>query len=224
MLDRDRDAATGLGERIPYPFPQDDNTTLQQWLAELQAEADSVDAALDTVVKSVQPRGADSQALDELGRDFGPLGRRRGRPDDQYRSFLLGLVAAFDGRGTPPGVRTAIAAGVLATVGDVSLLEDFNAQEYEVVLENEAWSAHRSGTVRDLADLADPSVVQLRDPVHNRLGPTVVRVGAGTTELSEMFVSDPAIPGIGAGETVHETVNSDDTFGTGRFDGDDSFS
>lgn len=224
MLDREETADEPLGERIPYPLPQDSEATLQQWLAELQAEADDVDTALDAVLDSVQPGNAKDQALDELGRDFGVLGRRRGRPDDQYRSFLLGLVAAFDGRGTPPGLKTAIAAGVLATADDVSLIEDFDSQEYEVVLENEAWSSHRSGTVRELADLADPSVVQLREPVHNQLDPAVVRIVTGATEIAEMFVSEPATPGVGAGETTHETVNSQDTFATGRFDGEGSFS
>lgn len=224
MLDRDAGADVDLGERVPYPLPQDDDTTLQQWLAELQVEADDVDAAVDAVLASVQPRDASGQALDELGRDFGALGRRRGRGDAQYQSFLLGLVAAFDGRGTVPGVETAIAAGVLASADDVSLTEDFDTQQYEVTLENEAWSAHQSGTIRNLADLADPSVVALREPVHNRLTPAVVRIRTAATEVAAMEVLETATPGLNAGEAVHETVNSEDTFGTGTFDGEDSFS
>ena len=165
MLERDADADVDLGDRVPYPFSQDDNGTLQQWLAELQVEAGDVDVAIDAVLESVQPQAASGRTLDELGRDFGPLGRRRGRDDPQYRSFLLGLVAAFDGRGTLPGLETAIAAGVLATVDDISIAEDFDTQQYEVTLKNEAWSAHQSGTIRSLADLADPSVVELREPV-----------------------------------------------------------
>ncbi|MFC7323257.1 hypothetical protein ACFQMF_01555 [Halorubrum rutilum] len=217
MLERDADADVPLGERVPYPLPQDDDTTLQQWLAELQVEADDVDAAVDAVLASVQPRAASGQALDELGRDFGVLGRRRGRDDEQYRSFLLGLVAAFDGRGTVPGVETAIAAGVLATADDVSLTEDFDTQQYEVTLENEAWSAHQSGTVRELADLADPSVVELREPVHNRLSPAGVQVVSGETEITVMHVSASATPTVRAADTQHETVDSAGTFGTEQF-------
>lgn len=184
MLDRDADADADLGERIPYPLPQDDDTTLQQWLAELQTEADDVDAALDTVLDAVQVEHAPSRALDELGKDFGELGKRRGRADEQYRAFLLGLVAAFDGRGTPPGLRLAIAVGILAAQDDVALIEDFETLEYEVVLENEAWSPHRSGTVRDLADLADPSAVQLREPVHNRLTTAAIDLSPLETETA----------------------------------------
>lgn len=204
MLERDVDAAVDLGERVPYPLPQDDDTTLQQWLAELQVEANDIDAAVDAVLDSFQPYAASGQALDELGRDFGELGRRRGRDDEQYRSFLLGLVAAFDGRGTVPGVETAIAAGVLTTSDDVSLTEDFDTQQYEVTLENESWSAHKSGTVRDLADLADPSVVGLRDPVHNILKKTSVGIKAGEVSSGEMYRSPETVVGIDPGGTTSE--------------------
>jgi len=224
MLERDTDADVDLGERVPYPLPQDDDTTLQQWLAELQIEADDVDIALDNVLESLQVEHAPTRALDELGKDFGELGKRRGRDDDQYRSFLLGLVAAFDGRGTPPGLKTAIAVGVLASADDVSLIEDFGTQEYEVVLENEAWSPHRSGTVRDLADLADPSVVQLRGPVHHRLATAPIGIETEATAINSGTELATAAVGIDAGETDRETVNTEDTFGVDRFDGEGSFS
>ena len=206
MLDRDADAAEDLGERVPYPFPRDADTDIQQWLAELQREADDVDAALDDALNSFQVENADGDALDELGKDYGVLGKRRGRPNEQYRSYLLGLVAAFDGRGTPPGLRLAIAAGVLADQSDVSLIEDFDTQEYEVVLENEAWAAHSSGTVRDLADLADPSVVSLREPVHNRLGQVAVTIATGETASAEMYRAPEGAVGISAGDTTNRVA------------------
>jgi hypothetical protein len=224
MLERDTDADADLGERIPYPLPQDDDATLQQWLAELQIEVDDVDVALDNVLNSLQVEHAPTQALDELGKDFGELGKRRGRDDDQYRSFLLALVAAFDGRGTPPGVKTAIAVGVLASVDDVSLIEDFDSQEYEVVLENEAWSAHQSGTVRELADLSDPSTVEFREPVHNRIDPATITITTGETVVAVMHRSAAGTVRLVGDDTEHDTVNSADTFGTGRFDGKNTFS
>lgn len=206
MLERDADADVDLGDRAPYPLPQDDDTTLQQWLAELQAEADEIDTAVDAVLTSVQLGEASGRALDEIGRDFGTLGRRRGRSDPQYRSFLRGLVAAFDGRGTVSGVETAIAAGVLATADDVSLIEDFDTQQYEVVLENEAWSEHRSGTVRELAELADPSVVELREPVHNKLSTaTFELIPASVTTFSGTSL-DPTTVVISGGPTTKEST------------------
>lgn len=224
MLERDAAADTDLGERVPYPLPKDPDTDLQRWLSELQAEAETLDDAIDATVESLQIADASDQALDELGKDFGRLGRRRGRNDNQYRSFLLGLVAAFNGRGTPGGIRLAIAVGILASEDDVELIEDFDTQEYEVVLKNESWASHQSGTVRELADLADPSVVQLRDPVHNRLDSAVIDIGTAETVVSAMTVGDPAAVVIDAGDTQSATINSSDTFGTGRFDGQSTFS
>jgi len=190
----------------------------------MQAAADDVDVGVDTARKSSQIRNASNEALDEIGKDYGPLGKRRGRDEAQYRSFLLSLVAAFDGRGTAPGIRTAVAAGVLANVDDVRLIEDESELEYEVVLENGAWAAHSSGTVRELADLADPSVVQQRGPVHNRLPTAEIGISTADTEINSGTELEPAIVGIDAGDTEHKTVNSEDTFGVDRFDGDGTFS
>lgn len=223
MINRSSDDAP-LGERIPRPLSKDPDSNLQQWLAELQAAADNLDASVDTARKSSQIRNASNEALDEIGKDFGPLGKRRGRGEEQYRSFLLSLVAAFDGRGTAPGIRTAVAAGILAHVDDVALIEDEDALEYEVVLENAAWAPHSSSTVRELADLADPSVVQQREPVHNRLPIASIGIDAGDTVINSGTTLPTATIGIDAGDTEHETINSEDTFGTGRFDGNDSFS
>lgn len=223
MLDRS-ESDTELGRRVPLPFPRSETSELQRFLAELQAESDQLDGAIDAALKSVQLPAADGDSLDELAKDFGRLGRRRGRSDAAYRSFLLSLVRAFDGRGTPPGLRFAVAAGVLADRADVALIEDFGAQEYEVVLKDEGWSAHSSGTVRDLAELADPSVVQFREPVHNRLASVRIAVGVRTAERNSGTDLESASPRPTPGETVTETIDSEGTFGVGRFDGEGSFS
>ena len=134
------------------------------------------------------------------------------------------MVAAFDGRGTPPGVRLAIAAGVLADQSDVSLIEDFDTQTYEVVLEDGAWSPHRSETVRELADLADPSVVQLRDPLQYRLSAAALEYRVGDTLVAPMTSLPAASTRYQVSDTQARTQNSTDTFGTGRFDGANTFS
>lgn len=222
MLERNPTAATELGDRVPYPFPTDPDADLQQWLAELQAEADELDEGLDAVLESLQVPNADDGALDELGKDHGRLGQRRGRSDSQYRAFLLSLVAAFDGRGTAPGIRTAIAAGVLADKSAIALVEDTDALEYEVVLS--AWDAHQTGTIHELADLADPSVVQRRDPLHYRLAAAVTEYTVGDTAIPPMTTLADAVTRYTASDTDSRTVDSAGTFGTGSFDGTESFS
>lgn len=174
-----------LADRLPSLLSLTPNDSdIGTWLEEHQAELNRFGDATAGVQDSLQVAHATGDELDRIGADFGVLGRRRGRDDDAYRAYLMSLAAAFDGRGTPPGLRTAVAAGILATSEDVSLIEDFDAQRYEVVLENEAWSAHKSGTVRELAELADPSVVTLREPVHNRLSTATIDLTPGPTAIA----------------------------------------
>lgn len=169
-----------LAERLPEAFPSyDDETDFAAWLRAHQDEVDALDADLDDVQRSLQVAHASGDALDEIGKDFGILGRRRGRDDPAYRQFLQSLVPAYSGRGTPPGLKTAIAAGVLATADDVGLVEDFVANRYEVELYD--WEAHRTGTVHTLANVADPSVVQRRDPLYYFSESTAASVTADST-------------------------------------------
>ncbi|MDS0284683.1 hypothetical protein [Haloarcula onubensis] len=154
-----------LEERLPSAFPSyDDDTDFGAWLDAHQDEVDGLDADLDSVQQSHQVAHATGNELDLIGADFGILGRRRGRDDDSYRQFLQSLIPAYSGRGTPPGLRTAVAAGVLTTKDDIGLVEDFDANRYEVELYD--WEPHKTGTVHTLANVADPSVVQRRDPLH----------------------------------------------------------
>ena len=192
-----------LRDRLPSVFPLlDDTSRLKVIVDALDDELDELESDTETVQNSLFVRTADGQSLDLIGEDFGQIGQRRGRDDQSYRQFLQTIVPAFDGRGTERDVEVAVAAGIAADPDDVDLIQDFTTQEYEVVLYS--WTAHKSGTVRELADLADPVAVDRIDPVHHQL-PT-----AGV--------------GIDAGDTQHETVNSEDTFGVDRFDGDGTFS
>lgn len=189
-----------LAERLPDAFPSyDDETDFAAWLRAHQDEVDALDADLDDVQRSLQVAHATGDELDRIGADFGIIGRRRGRDDDSYRQFLQSLVRAYSGRGTPPGLKTAVATGVLATEADVGLVEDFVANRYEVELYD--WEAHKTGTVHTLANLADPSVVQRRDPLHYYLGTAVANLLAGETEVAEMTTTETAIVQLLAGET-----------------------
>jgi hypothetical protein len=171
-----------LAERLPEALPAyDGETDFAAWLRAHQDEVDSLDVALDDVQRSLQVAHATGDALDRIGADFGLLGRRRVRDDQAYRQLLQSLVQAYSGRGTPPGVRTAIAAGVLIDAADVELIEDFDANRYEVRLHE--WTSHRTETVDTLASLSDPSVIQRRDPIHYVLDAGDA-VGSGSSTTS----------------------------------------
>jgi 3',5'-cyclic AMP phosphodiesterase CpdA len=196
-----------LADRLPSVFPIfDDSTDFATWLEAHQDEADRLEADLKDVQESLQVAHATGDDLDRIGADFGILGRRRGRDDASYRKFIQSLVQAYRGRGTNPDVRTVVAAGILATKEDVALIEDTDANRYEVVLENEAWTAHASGVVRELANVADPSVVQRRDPVHNILSTGAIAVAASPTEISSGTTLDTGGIVVDEGVATKESV------------------
>jgi len=126
-------------------------------------------------------------------------------------------VPAFDGRGSEQDVAVAVGAGVARAPRFVDLREDFDAREYEVELFN--WSPHRSGTVHDLADLADPVSVDRVDPVHLFSEEIAVGVTAAATESGIETVAETQPLGVTAGATTAETIgiglSSDDLEGLG---------
>lgn len=213
-----------LRDRLPSVFPIfDSSSDIRGFVDAFDSELESFENDVDSVRKSIRLREATGRSLDFIGDDYGPLGRRRGRDDDEYRQYLQSIVAAFDGRGTNEDVRIAVAAGLATDPDtDVELLEDFANNEYEVELYE--WPAHSSGTPRELAEFADPVAVDRVDPVHYILSEASVAYEVGDTESGIESRSETAEATYTADDTVSTTVNSDDTFGTGRFDGENTFS
>lgn len=185
------DETTTLRDRLVSTFPLfDSDTSFVPWVEAHQSELDALDVDVDAVQRSLQIAHAEGQSLDLIGADFGRFGLRRGRDDDEYRAYLQSLVPAFDGRGTNRDVRVAIAAGLaIDPEDDVALREDFEANAYEVELHD--WTPHQSGTVREMAELADPVAIPRREPVHYISETTTLEVLFGETTSAVMFESPP---------------------------------
>jgi len=122
---------------------------------ELDATSQTIESAIDS--KSVET--ASGQALDLIGRQYGLLGLRRGRNDDVYRNYLKSLVNTFDGRGTQSGVKLAVGSALGLDDEVIELREDFQNTNYDLVISE--WSPHATSMIADVADLADPSGVDL---------------------------------------------------------------
>lgn len=133
---------------------------ISRYVDEHESEVDVADLEIDEVIDSHQVDNATGSELDRIGAIFGQLGKRRGRPDDEYRSFLKSVVQSFKGRGTVPGLKFAIAAGVGGEPDDIAITEDFDAVGYTITITNVDTSFITSA-VNDLAQLADPSGVEL---------------------------------------------------------------
>ena len=118
---------------------------------------------IETAIESHQIEKASGDDLDRLGALFGELGKRRGRSDAEYRAFLKSIVQSFRGRGTKPGMKFAIAAGIGTDPENIVIEEDFQQVGYEIRVETDDTS-FLSSAINDMAELADPSGVALLSP------------------------------------------------------------
>lgn len=195
-----------LGERLPEALPSyDRDTTFSTWLRAHEDEVDALDVDVEEVQKSLQVAHATGDELDRIGSDFGILGRRRGRGDEAYRQYLMTLVAAFRGRGRIDDVRFAIASGLTVEKSAVTLDEDFQNTRYTVVLTD--WKAHKGSTVEELAQIADPSAVDLHR-VRYDVGVDEALASDAVTVDSGLSVDEPA--------TTSDAIESVDVGDAGR--------
>jgi len=211
-----------LKERLPEVLPLFRDSRLATVIEAVQAEFDEFKSDTDAVQDSLFIDTADGGSLDQIGADFGLIGRRRGRDDTAYRQFLRSVVPAFDGRGTERDVEVAVGAGVAVGADEIDLRQDFSNREYEVELFG--WTPHRTGTVHLLADLSDPVAVDRVDPLYYFSDPIAIAVRSDATRIDSGVTLPLADVRVNADETESRTVNSDGSFGTARFDGTEQFS
>jgi hypothetical protein len=183
-----------------------EGATLRVIVEAIQDEFAILASDTEAVEDSISIQDATGQSLDLIADEFGNVGRRRGRSDDEFRQFLQGLEPAFGGRGTERDVEVAVAAGVVESPSDVDLRENFTDRTYEIELFE--FDTHSSTTVRELADLADPVAVDRVDPVHLFADPariviasseaTVDRVSNDglSTAASGFFLSSDTAPAL----------------------------
>jgi hypothetical protein len=196
-----------LKKRLPNILPLfRDDSALRVIIESVQAQFDEFRDDTADVKDSLFVETAEGQSLDLIGDEFGIIGQRRGRDDTAFRQFLQGLVPAFDGRGTTSDVELAVAAGVTFDTGLVTLREDFQNREYEVELLDSGWRSHRTGTTRELAEIADPVAVDRTDPVYLFTEPASVAFRAGDVETGIETVTDPGEVIISGGDTQSELV------------------
>lgn len=211
-------------EQFPKPLPRDPQDVTRQWIEAHADDLATYDEALEQIAISQDILKAEGRALDEIGKDFGVIGRRRGRGDDEYRAHLLSIANAFEGRGTDSGMRYAIGAGIQARPDEVEITEYVDHHAYSVTVHD--WISHKTSTIDMLADLADPSGVELYNPgegeeVAYEYGP--LKAGAGFDEAyRDAIISSPDL-GAGAGFGEATASAAKPGFGAGRFDGADPF-
>lgn len=157
--------STDFIEYFPQIIPREFSTIIRRYIDSHGLEYDGLDAATRYVRNSHQVDTASGRDLRRIGSLFGELGRQGTRSKAEYREYLKSLVNSFNARGSVQGLRFAIAAAVNTDIENVTIVEDFEKNEYEIKLNN-VGSDFASGVVNDLAELADPSGVKLAgDPI-----------------------------------------------------------
>lgn len=173
----------------------DDNTTftvqyrarpvIERYAEGHEDETSNYEQLTADAVSSIHIDEADTVAeLERIGAIFGELGKRRGRGREEYRAFLKTIVQSFNGRGTKPGIKFAIAAGVGTDTENITIIEDFVEVGYEIRVDN-VDTAFVSSVINEMADLADPSGVELLSPPVIILdGEDVIADESGATVVS----------------------------------------
>jgi len=153
----------------------------------------TIEDELEKVIEGKFVDSAEGQELDEIGKLFGTLGKRNGRTDTQYRIFLKSVVQSFVSRGTVNGVKLAISAATDVPLDDITINEDFEQNEYEVVVIPQ--TPVDGKLLEEVAEIADPSGVE---QLLTRFTPApdemqvndIVSFTEGQTIDDSMFVSD----------------------------------
>lgn len=152
-------------------------SVLTRYVNAHEAEVRKFDAKLSYTILSRQVDHASGDDLDRIGAKFGELGKRRGRNDDEYRSYLKGIVQSFRGRGTKPGMKFAISSAVGTDTDNIVIDEDFQNNSYDVRI-TDTDVGFLSSVVNTVAELADPSGVELANPPIIQLEGADIRITA----------------------------------------------
>lgn len=158
---------------------------LSRYVSAHDEEMDTFEGDIQAVIESRQIDRASGKDLDRIGALFGDLGKRRGRNDEEYRVFIKSIVQSFQGQGTKPGMKFAIAAGIGTSMDNVIIEENYEDVGYTIRIEN-VNTQFLSTVVADMAELADPSGVELLSaPVVLFDGDQVVLVETESTVTSD---------------------------------------
>lgn len=128
---------------------------------------------------------ASGDELDRLGAIYGPLGDRQQRSDSSYRAYLKSIASSFEGRGSRSGLKFAIAAAVNGDVEDVEIVEDVENLSYTIRISN-LQGGVLSSVINDLAELADPSGVELEAAVILTEGDNIVLSGTSSSTTTDV--------------------------------------
>lgn len=180
----------GIGGLSPddgdlFYIDQEYESILSRYVEAHDDEMNDISEDFAEIVSIRQIDNAEDDELDRLGALFGALGRRQQRSDSDYRAFLKSVVASFEGRGSRSGLKFAIAAAINGEPSDINIVEDIENLSYTIQIKT-IQGGVLSGAINDLAELADPSGVELEDAVILTEGEELLLSGSSSTTTTEV--------------------------------------
>jgi hypothetical protein len=147
-----------------FTIDQEYRSVLSRYVEAHDEEFESLNEDIITIISNRQVVNAEGEELDRIGAIFGQLGKRSGRNDSDYRAYLRSIVDSFGGRGSRAGLRFAIASAVGTTPDNIEIRENVSELSYTILINN-VDTEFISTSIDELADLADPSGVELEEAI-----------------------------------------------------------
>ncbi len=136
---------------------------ISRYVSSFDDDIDILGDLIDDSIDSKYLESAEGRELDRIGSQYGAIGRRLGRKDDEYRSFLRSIVETFDATGTKSGIRFVTGAVLEIDPDLVEIKEDFDSQEFSVRVEHPE-SQVQTTSLNALIDLSSPPGVGISNP------------------------------------------------------------
>lgn len=156
---------------------------------DLSALGDEIDESIASKYIDTAP----GDSLDRIGSAFGEIGRRRRRPDEEYRAFLRSIVRAFNANGTIGDVKFAVASALRGSESDITITEDFEQVGFNVYIDT-ADSAVLTASLNDLIELSSPTGVELlRPPVLQTNEKNIGVVGGESVATTESNIGSSTL-------------------------------
>lgn len=189
----ERNIDENIGDFLPEVFElENDQLVITRYIDAHHTEFEGYDGAISYVELSRYVNEAQGGDLNRIGRLFGQLGARGDRGRTEYRTYLSNLINSFNARGTVSGLRFAIAAAASTDPENIIIEEDFLNNEYEISIVDTD-SSFLSSAINDLAELADPSAVELSAP------PVIITAGDEVEMTSTESTVIETTTGLGSG-------------------------
>lgn len=176
-------------------IPDDDTTFIVEYEVEpmivryidsIDSELDSISDDIDGVIASKYIETCPGDKLDMLGASFGTVGRRLGRNNEEYRSFLRSVVRTFNANGTKSDIKFAVSLAVRGSQQNIRIEEDFERVGFYVHIDPTE-DATITPSLNDLIDLARPSGVELLSSPVIQPEPAYIGAKSGSVEIDRDY-------------------------------------